>query len=66
MAHLTPPQLAPVWTHTPEDVLRLTREAIEKDRAVQDQVAKLPVSECNFETVSATPTHADAIFADMT
>ena len=61
MANLTPPQPPPVWTHTPEDVLRLTKEAIDKDRDVQDRVAKLPVSKCNFDTVSATSIHAVAI-----
>jgi hypothetical protein len=55
MANLTPPQPPPVWTHTPKDVLDLTKEAIKKDREVQDRIAKLPASECNFETVSATP-----------
>jgi hypothetical protein len=51
---LIPPQPPPVWMHTPEDVLRLTREAIEKDQRVRNQVARLPASECNFNTVSAT------------
>jgi len=55
MANLTPPQPPPVWTHTPEDVLKLTKDAIQKDREVQDKVANLPPSECNFESVSATP-----------
>ena len=62
MANLTPPQLPPVWTHTPEDVLYLTKEAIKKDREVQDKIGKLPASECNFETVSATPIHVAATF----
>ena len=61
MANLTPPQPPPVWTHTPEDVLNLTKEAIRKDREVQDRIAKLPASECNFETVSATPIYVAAI-----
>jgi hypothetical protein len=52
MSNLTPPQPPPMWTHTPEDLLRLTKGAIEEDRRVQDQVAKLPASECNFNTVS--------------
>jgi hypothetical protein len=55
VADLKPPQPPPVWTHTPEDVLSLTKEAIERDRLVQDRVAKLPDSECNFNTVSARP-----------
>jgi metallopeptidase MepB len=66
MANLTPPQPPPVWTHTPEDVLRLTKEAIEKDREVQDRVGKLPASECNFETVSATPIYVTATFPHIT
>jgi hypothetical protein len=52
---LIPPQPPPVWTHTPEDVLRLTKEAIEKDQGVRNQVATLPASECNFNTVSTRP-----------
>jgi len=63
MANLTPPQPPPLWTHTPEDVLKLTKEAIEKDRVVQDQIAKLPAPECNFDTVSATPVHVVSRFA---
>jgi hypothetical protein len=42
----------------PEDVLNLAKEAIKKDREVQDKVAELPSSECNFDTVSTTSTHA--------
>jgi hypothetical protein len=63
MANLTPPQPPPVWTHTPEVVLTLTKEAINKDREVQDRVAKLPPSECNFDTVSPTIIHSVAISA---
>jgi hypothetical protein len=65
MANFTPPQPPPVWTHTPEDVLNLTKEAIKKDREVQDKVAELPASECNFDTVSTTSTHAVAIFTHI-
>jgi hypothetical protein len=65
MANLTPPQPPPVWTHTPEEVLTLTKEAIKKDREVQDQVAKLPASECNFDTVSTTPLRPASISAHI-
>ena len=41
MSTLTPPQPAPVWNHSAEDILRLTKEAIERDRAVQDKVGAL-------------------------
>jgi hypothetical protein len=66
MANLTPPQPPPVWTHTPEDVLHLTKEAIEKDREVQDRIGKLPASECNFETVGATLIYVAATFPHIT
>ena len=66
MANLTPPQPPPVWTHTPKDVLDLTKEAIKKDREVQDKIAKLPASECNFDTVSATLIYVVATFPDIT
>lgn len=66
MANLTPPQPPPVWTHTPTDVLDLTKEAIRKDREVQDKVAKLPASGCNFETVSATTIYVAATFSHIT
>ena len=56
LANLTPPQPAPVWRHTPEDVIKLTNQAIVKDREVQDRVGKLPASECNFDTVSSSTT----------
>jgi hypothetical protein len=62
MSNLTPPQPPPVWTHTSKDVLDLTKEAIRKDREVQDKIAKLPASECNFDTVSATPIRVVATF----
>lgn len=65
MANLTPPQPPPVWTHTPEQVVTLTKEAIKKDREVQDRVAKLLASECNFDTVSTTPILAVAISAHV-
>ncbi|KAH9986700.1 Metalloprotease [Russula vinacea] len=57
MANLTPPNL-------PRDVLNLTKEAIKKDREVQDKVAKLPASECNFDTVALAT--SDAEFTEIT
>lgn len=52
MATLTPPQLAPTWTHSAEDIVRLTKEAIAQDRGVQDKVAALAPEDCNFSSVS--------------
>jgi hypothetical protein len=52
MSSLTPPQPAPTWTHTADDVMRLTKEAIAKDQEVQDKVAALAPEDCNMSSVS--------------
>lgn len=49
---VTPPQSPPGWEHTAEDILKLTKEAIEHDRAVQDKVGGLDPKDCTFESVS--------------
>ena len=51
MASLNPPQAAPKWTHTPEEVLKLTKEAIAEERARLDKIAALKPEECTFESV---------------
>jgi len=48
---LTPPQPPPVWNHAAEDILKLTKEAIEYDRVVQDTVGGLDPKDCTFESV---------------
>ncbi|KAF7978500.1 hypothetical protein HWV62_45653 [Athelia sp. TMB] len=60
MAAITPPQPAPTWTHTPEQVLSLTKAAIEEDRKVQDAVAALAPKDCDFS--SLTLAHQEAKF----
>ncbi|EMD39827.1 hypothetical protein CERSUDRAFT_81164 [Gelatoporia subvermispora B] len=62
MASLTPPQSAPVWTHSAEDVLRLTKEAIAEERELQDKVAALKPEECSFESVLLTLARGEAKF----
>ena len=52
MAPSIPPQPAPTWTHTADDVMRLTKEAIAKDQEVQDEVAALAPKHCNMSSVS--------------
>jgi hypothetical protein len=52
---ITPPQPPPEWTHTPEDVGRLTKEAIDSHRAVEDQIGALQPSDCTYESVSGLP-----------
>ncbi|KAI0059531.1 metallopeptidase MepB [Artomyces pyxidatus] len=52
MPSLTPPQSPPSWSHSAEDILKLTKEAIERDRELQDSIAKLPAEECNFESLA--------------
>jgi len=53
MASLIPPQLSPTWTHTADDVTRLTKEVIAQDRSVQDRVAALAPDDCNMASVSS-------------
>ena len=60
MASLNPPQAAPKWTHSPEDVLKLTKDAIADYRALEDRVAALKPEECNFESVR-NPRRADVL-----
>lgn len=51
MANLTPPQAAPSWNHSAQDVMSLTKAAIEEDRKVQDTVGGLAAKDCNFQSV---------------
>ncbi|KIL67827.1 hypothetical protein M378DRAFT_9095 [Amanita muscaria Koide BX008] len=51
VSSLTPPQLAPSWEHSAQDIKRLTDELIAKDRTVQDKVGALKPEECNFKSV---------------
>ncbi|KAI9058341.1 hypothetical protein FKP32DRAFT_1636336, partial [Trametes sanguinea] len=55
MAALIPPQETLQWHHTPEVVLRLTREAIAEYRAAEDRVAAFASEECTFGSVSIVP-----------
>jgi hypothetical protein len=55
MTSLTPPQPAPSWSHSPEEIRRLTKELIEKDKKVMDEIAALRAEECNFDSVRLAP-----------
>ena len=48
----TPPQSPLVWNHSADDILKLTKEAIEYDRALQDKVGGLDPKDCTFDSVS--------------
>jgi hypothetical protein len=55
MSHIStlkPPQEPLKWTHTPEQVIPLTKEKIDEDRKFLDKIGALPEKECNFESVS--------------
>ncbi|KAJ7780594.1 metallopeptidase MepB [Mycena maculata] len=56
------PQPPPDWTHTPEDVARLTKEAIASHRAVEDKIGALQPSECTFESVFLALETAETVF----
>ncbi|CDO71484.1 hypothetical protein BN946_scf184909.g78 [Trametes cinnabarina] len=58
MAALIPPQAPPQWSHTPEDILRLTNEAITEYRAIEDSVAALVPEECTFESLALALAYA--------
>lgn len=51
MASLTPPQQPISWTHTPTEVVSITKDLIEKNRKLLDKIAALPHKDCNFESV---------------
>ncbi len=51
MTSLNPPQAAPKWTHTPDEVLKLTKEAIEEERKRLDDIGALKSEDCTFESV---------------
>ncbi|KAJ7212164.1 metallopeptidase MepB [Mycena pura] len=53
------PKPPPIWTHSPEDVMRLTKDAIAADRAVEDKVASLQPSECTFESLALAAAETD-------
>ena len=48
----TPPQPPPLWNHSADDILKLTKEAIEYDRTIQDKVGGLDPKDCTFDSVS--------------
>ncbi|KAL1748030.1 hypothetical protein HDZ31DRAFT_30711 [Schizophyllum fasciatum] len=66
MANLTPPQPPPQWTHSAEDIMRLTKEAIEVNRAHQDKVAALAEADCNFDSVFRALADAETKFDAVT
>ena len=66
MSHISTvklPQEPLKWTHTPEEVISLTKEQIDEDRKFLDRIGALPEEECNFETVSG-PFHSSRSTTD--
>ena len=47
----TPPQSPLLWNHSADDILKLTKETIEHDRAIQDKVGRLDHKDCTFDSV---------------
>ncbi|KAJ6584908.1 hypothetical protein B0H19DRAFT_926190 [Mycena capillaripes] len=56
---ITPPQPPPDWTHKPEDVARLIKEAIANHRAVEDKIGALDPSECTYESLALEAAETD-------
>ncbi|KAF7291588.1 Metallopeptidase MepB [Mycena chlorophos] len=59
---LTPPFPPPAWNDSPEDVIRITKELIAKDRALDDKIGALKPEECNFESVFLALSNAGTEF----
>ena len=51
MASLNPPQAPPRWSHTPDEVLSLTKQVIADERARLDKIGALKPEECIFGSV---------------
>ncbi|KAL4250649.1 peptidase M3 family protein [Abortiporus biennis] len=62
MVSITPPQPPPKWTHTAKEILDLTKAEIEKHKSVEDKIAALPPSECNFKSVFLALAEAETDF----
>ncbi len=48
---LKPPQAALKWNHTAEEILKLTKHAIEEYRKILDNVGSFDPKDCTFESV---------------
>ncbi|KAF9565668.1 metallopeptidase MepB [Agrocybe pediades] len=59
---ITPPQAAPSWEHSAEDIINLTKESIEKYRLVLDQVGSLDAKDADFESVFVALADVDTQF----
>jgi metallopeptidase MepB len=63
--YLLDTMVAPQWNHSAEDILKLTKEALEADRKVRDKVGGLSADEANFKSVfeelAQAETHLDAV-----
>ncbi|KAJ7599940.1 hypothetical protein C8J56DRAFT_909190 [Mycena floridula] len=56
------PQKPLPWNHSASEIVALTKDNIERTRKVQDKVAALPSSDCDYESVFLTLEAADTQF----
>ncbi|KAF8908911.1 metallopeptidase MepB [Gymnopilus junonius] len=63
---IAPPQAAPTWEHTTNDISSLTKQSIEKYRTVMDKVGALDPKDSTFESGFVTLTEADTEFDEVT
>ncbi|CAA7261352.1 unnamed protein product [Cyclocybe aegerita] len=62
----TPPQAAPLWDHTADDITELTKKSIDEYRSVMDKVGALDAKDCSFESVFVVLANADTHFDSVT
>ncbi|KIJ48214.1 hypothetical protein M422DRAFT_59454 [Sphaerobolus stellatus SS14] len=60
------PQPPPSWTHSPEAVLSITKDAIEATREAHDRVAAVPPADRTFATVFQSLADAEANLQTIT
>ncbi|KIY67106.1 metallopeptidase MepB [Cylindrobasidium torrendii FP15055 ss-10] len=57
-----PPQPAPKWDHTAEQILSITKDGIAAHKAAMDAIAGLDAAAANFESVFLALAKADTLF----
>ncbi|KAF8895404.1 hypothetical protein BD779DRAFT_1668682 [Infundibulicybe gibba] len=67
---MIPPQPPPTWDHSPDDIIALAKEIIDKDRVLRDGIGVLVPDNCTFESVflplAGAEAHVESIKEPLT